>query len=167
MSVEGACPALGSDLYTPDLTAGDDCLQMFIADGGANDADGVANGSLFDPGGIAVRDIGIPSSNSQVVLSNTTLKANGTDSTTVTVTALSAEGVGLEFMNVTGSMALVGVVVSDFVEQGSGIYTATVTAGMTSGNGPVTVVIDNGDTSITVSSERLQITAIGLSLIHI
>jgi MYXO-CTERM domain-containing protein len=160
MSVEGACPALGSDLYTLDLTAGDDCLQMFIADGGANDADGVANGSLFDPGGIAVRDIGIPSSNSQVVLSNTTLKANGTDSTTVTVTALSAEGVGLEFMNVTGSMALVGVVVSDFVEQGSGIYTATVTAGMTSGNGPVTVVIDNGDTSITVSSERLQITAI-------
>ena len=160
MSVEGACPALGSDLYTLGLTAGDDCLQMFIEDGGPNDADSVANGSLFDPGGIAVRDIGIPSSNSQVVLSNTTLKANGTDSTTVTVTALSAEGVGLEFMNVTGSMALVGVVVSDFVEQGSGIYTATVTAGMTSGNGPVTVVIDNGDTSITVSSERLQITAI-------
>ena len=115
---------------------------------------------MFDPGGIAVRDIGIPSSNSQVVLSNTTLKANGTDSTTVTVTALSAEGVGLEFMNVTGSMALVGVVVSDFVEQGSGIYTATVTAGMTSGNGPVNVAIDNGDISITVSSERLQITAI-------
>jgi MYXO-CTERM domain-containing protein len=161
MSVEGVCPALGSDLYTPDLTAGDDCLQMFIADGGANDADGVSNGSLVDPGGLAVRDIGIPSSNSQVVLSNTTLTANGADSTTVTVTALSAEGVGLEFMNVTGSMALAGVVVSDFVEQGSGIYTATVTAGMTSGNGPVNVAIDNGDISITVSSERLQITAIG------
>ena len=34
---------------------------------------------------------------------------------------------------------------------------------MTSGNGPVNVAIDNGDISITVSSERLQITAIGKS----
>jgi len=51
---EGACPAVGSSQYITGLTVGDNCVQLTIVDGGPNDADGVANGMIKDPGGIAV-----------------------------------------------------------------------------------------------------------------
>ncbi len=51
-----ACPSSASDSYTKGLTEGHFCIQLTIADGGPNDADGVANGIVDDPGGIAVDD---------------------------------------------------------------------------------------------------------------
>ena len=160
MAVEGTCPELGSEVYTSGLTVGDDCLQLLIEDGGPNDADGAVNGTLVDPGGIAVKYIGTPSNSSEVMLQQTVITADGVDSTVVTVTVYDDQGVGLEHMSVTGSVLLSGVVVSDFVEQGRGVYTATVTAGMTTGNGPVTVVIDNGEMSIMLISVRLRLDAV-------
>ena len=159
MAVEGICPQLGSDVYTPDLTAGDTCLQLLIEDGGPNDADGVANGTLVDPSGVAVKVIGTPSDNSQVMLSRASITADGTDTTLVTVTAYDEQGVGLEHMLVSASMAIPGVVVSEFVGQGDGIYTATLTAGSIAGNGPVSVVIDNGVMSVVVRSNRFYVDA--------
>jgi len=50
---DGVCPAVGDAAYTAGLTAGDSCLQVTIKDGGPNDADGSANQSIKDPGGIA------------------------------------------------------------------------------------------------------------------
>ncbi len=47
------CPAAGSSSYTKGLTPGNFCLQLTMNDGGANDADGFANGVLADPGGIS------------------------------------------------------------------------------------------------------------------
>jgi len=52
--INGVCPPPHSDLYTEELTEGDLCLRLLIEDGGVNDADGIANGSIDDPGGIAV-----------------------------------------------------------------------------------------------------------------
>jgi hypothetical protein len=52
--INGVCPPPHSDLYTEGLTLGDYCLRLFIEDGGVNDADGIANGVIVDPGGIAV-----------------------------------------------------------------------------------------------------------------
>ena len=49
----GVCPAIGDAAYTPGLTEGDSCVQLTIVDGGPNDADGSANGSIQDPGGVA------------------------------------------------------------------------------------------------------------------
>jgi len=49
----GVCPAVGSASYTNGLTAGDNCIQLTITDGGLNDADGTANGQVVDPGTIA------------------------------------------------------------------------------------------------------------------
>ena len=60
-------------------------------------------------------------------------------------------------MSVTGSIGLTGASVSSFYEQGSGVYTATLTAGSVSGTGPVTVQISNGQTSVTVYSEQLTL----------
>lgn len=50
--VNGVCPAPHSDLYSEGLTLGHLCLRLYIEDGGANDADGIANGSIDDPGGL-------------------------------------------------------------------------------------------------------------------
>lgn len=53
-SVDGLCPAPGSDGYTPGLTALHSCVRLSLQDGGPNDADGVVNGRVRDPGGAAV-----------------------------------------------------------------------------------------------------------------
>jgi len=49
----GICPSPGSSSYTTGLTKGDNCIQLTITDGGFNDADGVVNGHIVDPGAIA------------------------------------------------------------------------------------------------------------------
>jgi hypothetical protein len=46
-----SCPPAGDSSYHG-LTTGDRCLLLTITDGGANDADGTANGSIADPGGL-------------------------------------------------------------------------------------------------------------------
>lgn len=48
------CPEAGSSSYTDGLNDGHLCLRLTIVDGGANDADGLANGTVVDPGGIGV-----------------------------------------------------------------------------------------------------------------
>ncbi|TMP45179.1 hypothetical protein CWB96_03920 [Pseudoalteromonas citrea] len=53
--VLGRCPPIGHELYQPGLHLDDECLQLTIEDGGANDDDGIANGIVVDPGVIAVR----------------------------------------------------------------------------------------------------------------
>ena len=54
----GYCPPPGDNSWEPGLTAGDWCVQLQIQDGGPNDNDGQANGSIDDPGGIAVASQG-------------------------------------------------------------------------------------------------------------
>ncbi len=51
---DGVCPAPGSIEYTPGLTALNTCVQLLIEDGGPNDADGVRDYVIRDPGGVAV-----------------------------------------------------------------------------------------------------------------
>ncbi|WAJ71411.1 cadherin-like domain-containing protein [Catenovulum adriaticum] len=59
----GVCPPPGDDAWIAGLTEGHWCVQLTIEDGGPNDDDGMANGSITDPGGIAV----IASNNSSPV----------------------------------------------------------------------------------------------------
>jgi len=51
--LQGYCPPPGDIAYTPDLTPGHWCVQLLIEDGGLNDADGLANQRIVDPGGVA------------------------------------------------------------------------------------------------------------------
>lgn len=53
-----SCPEVGSEGYSSGLTKGNHCLELMIEDGGANDADGEANGIIDILGGI-----GAPASN--------------------------------------------------------------------------------------------------------
>lgn len=51
---DGSCPQPASNLYLPGLTVGHLCLQLTVQDGGANDADGVRNFVVKDPGALAI-----------------------------------------------------------------------------------------------------------------
>ncbi|MFT6992141.1 MAG: hypothetical protein ACJASL_004139 [Paraglaciecola sp.] len=55
VSVFDVCPAPNSTAYTAGLTEGDNCVRLTIKDGGPNDADGIENGTIDDPGGIAAQ----------------------------------------------------------------------------------------------------------------
>ena len=50
---KGYCPPPASEYWTLGLTEGHWCVQLTISDGGANDDDGIANGTIVDPGGVA------------------------------------------------------------------------------------------------------------------
>ncbi|MBU2179585.1 MAG: tandem-95 repeat protein, partial [Gammaproteobacteria bacterium] len=50
----GFCPPPGDAVWTEGLTEGHWCVQITVEDGGPNDADGIANNAIVDPGGIAV-----------------------------------------------------------------------------------------------------------------
>jgi len=54
IAINGVCPAPHSELYEDGLVIGNVCLRVLIEDGGVNDADGIANGVVEDPAGIAV-----------------------------------------------------------------------------------------------------------------
>ena len=157
---QGDCPAAYAENFSEGITAGHNCVFLLIEDGGPNDVDGVANGTLVDPGGIAVKYIGVPSANSQVVLDEHTLVANGTDTTAITVWAYDEQQSPLLHMQVTATTHIPGVTVSNFVDQGDGSYIATITAGSYSGSGLVWVTIDNGDAAVTLLSELLALTAV-------
>ncbi|KAB7623960.1 outer membrane beta-barrel protein [Alkalilimnicola sp. S0819] len=50
--VRGYCPPPGDAAWQPGLSAGHWCVQLLIEDGGPNDADGIADGVVVDPGGV-------------------------------------------------------------------------------------------------------------------
>lgn len=50
----GGCPAPGAPQYVDGLNAGHQCIQLRIEDGGPNDGDGLTDGTIRDPGGLAV-----------------------------------------------------------------------------------------------------------------
>ncbi|MDH3768910.1 MAG: Ig-like domain-containing protein, partial [Gammaproteobacteria bacterium] len=53
-STGAECPPPGDAAYQPGLIPFNDCVELVLTDGGANDADGEANGVIRDPGGVAV-----------------------------------------------------------------------------------------------------------------
>ena len=153
----GACPEPGSALYTEGLNAGDRCLEMLIEDCGPNDADGLADGTVTDPSGLAILYFGPPSSNSSVSLGVTELKANGSDTATITVNAVDTDGRALEGMTVTANASVADVVIGAFSDQGDGTYVATLTTGKTGGTLTVSVDISNGSDSVTVTSAAVDL----------
>ena len=50
----GYCPPPGSVRWSAGLEEGHWCVQLTIEDGGLNDNDGLANGTIVDPGGVSV-----------------------------------------------------------------------------------------------------------------
>lgn len=53
----GYCPEVGSDLYQNEFGTGSECLQLTIQDGGPNDDDGTADGSVAVTMGLVLKAI--------------------------------------------------------------------------------------------------------------
>ena len=157
IAVEGTCPELGSDAYALGLTEGNNCVQLVIEEGGPNDADGLVNGTLVDPGGFAVEYFGPPSELSQITLSRSQLTANGRDSATITIVASDVDGRRLENIIVSASVDISGVSVGSFIALGNGIYTASLIAGNVAGSAAVVVVINDGEASISLISDTVTL----------
>src|SRR5690606_37833549 len=57
----GYCPPPGAESWTPGLVEGYLCVQLTIQDGGPDDADGLANSAIADPGAVsAVKPLAPP-----------------------------------------------------------------------------------------------------------
>ena len=156
-SASGSCPQPGNADYTDGLTVGANCLQLLIEDGGANDADGLADGTVTDPSGIATLYFGPPSTDSTISLDVTELKAGGSETGQITVTAVDSDGRLLEGMSVTATASLSDASVDSFTEDGEGVYTATLTPGSTGGELTVTATISNGTDSASITSSAVTV----------
>jgi hypothetical protein len=143
-AASGTCPEAGSASYTDGLTVGATCIQLLIEDGGPNDADGAADGTVTDPSGIATRYSGPPSSDSTISISVAEIKAGGSETAVITVVALDSGGRTLEGMTVTAVAGPSGSTISSFSEDGEGVYTATLTPGNSRGNLAITASIFDG-----------------------
>ncbi|WP_426369441.1 tandem-95 repeat protein [Pseudocolwellia sp. HL-MZ7] len=54
----GYCPPPGGNVWEAGLIEGYWCVEIEIVDGGPNDADGLVNGTIIDPGGVGVLGTG-------------------------------------------------------------------------------------------------------------
>ena len=151
-AASGTCPEPGSTSYADALVVGDNCIQLLIEDGGPNDTDGMADGTVTDPSGIATLYFGPPSADSTITISVTELKAGGSETAEVTVTAVDSDGRSLEGMTVTATASLTDSTVGTFSEGAGGVYTATLTPGKEGGDLTITATISDGTDSTSITS---------------
>jgi len=156
-AASGTCPEPGSTSYMAGLVVGANCLQLLIEDGGPNDTDGMADGTVTDPSGIATLYFGPPSADSTITISVGELKAGGSETAEVTVTAVDSDGRSLEGMTVTATASLTDSTVGTFSEGAGGVYTATLTPGKSGGDLTVTATISDGTDSTSVTSASIVI----------
>jgi hypothetical protein len=99
----GDCPSPGSAAYRPGLNAGDYCIQLTLQDGGPNDADGMANGEIFDPGVLALQGNQLPEPQADVL----TLKLNSSGEINLLANDTDPDGDTLELLDVRSEVAQV------------------------------------------------------------
>ncbi len=106
----GNCPSTISSLYKVGLNTGDNCIRLIIEDGGANDSDFIINGSITDPGVIAVEQpnqaplISIDSNNSTFNEGETvtlTAQASDPESDSLTFSWVQLSGTTVDMNNTT------------------------------------------------------------------
>ncbi len=115
-------------------------MQVYIEDGGPNDADGKADGVVTDPAGIAVFNRVLeentiklaeaPSSKlSSIKLSKSILYVKG-DTSTIIVTVLNNDGKHLDNLDISAKCIFcLGISISEFTLIKKGVYQATITSG--------------------------------------
>ncbi|MDA8944545.1 tandem-95 repeat protein [Porticoccaceae bacterium] len=145
---DGACPEPASLIYDYGLQPGNNCIQIYIEDGGPNDADGKADGVVTYLAGIAVFNkqneenvsnqveennidsASAPSSSlSSIKLSQSVLYQKG-DKAVITINALNNEGKLLDDVELSVKCIFcLGVEIGQFTQTKPGIYEATITSG--------------------------------------
>ncbi|MGF1759504.1 tandem-95 repeat protein [Photobacterium sagamiensis] len=101
----GYCPPPGDESWVIGLKQGHWCVQLTIQDGGPNDDDGAINGSIIDPGGVAVR----ASDNVPPVAQNDTVTMSWNSAITIDVLANDSDADG-NILDIVYAMANFGIV---------------------------------------------------------
>lgn len=82
--INSSCPSYDDVSWLAGLQEGSDCIRLTIEDGGPNDADGQANRTIVDPGGLFAplntAPVAIAKAIQSVVKTNTWGKVSGSDS---------------------------------------------------------------------------------------
>ncbi|MDG1694459.1 MAG: tandem-95 repeat protein [Porticoccaceae bacterium] len=144
-AINGACPEPGSQLYDSGIKPGDTCIQLFIEDGGPNDFDGVADGIVTDPSGIAVyTNMGSTPSAEYSSLEINRKELTVGEKAIITIKAMGEDGSPIKGVNVTATCNYCrGVTIGPISEQGQGIYTAIVSTTKWYSNSSIEVEISN------------------------
>ncbi|KYN86096.1 hypothetical protein ATY35_14655, partial [Vibrio cidicii] len=131
----GYCPPPGDSAWTLGLTEGHWCVQLTVQDGGPNDDDGMANGSVVDPGGVAAR----ASSNALPQASDDTAVVTRNGSVVIDVLSndTDADGDSLTLSSASVDIGSVSVVNNQlsYTTQSQFFGVATITYSVTDGNG--------------------------------
>lgn len=156
--VNGNCPAPLSNDYQQGLNDGDNCIQLLIEDGGANDSDGSANGIIKDPGVLAkvafneAPVISLASSMSADENSNVAVIASATDDENDALTYLWQQTSGDAV-----SMANVDSATLNFVAPNVGTSGSTLSFELTASDGvndsvaSIDITVENVNQAPTVS----------------
>jgi hypothetical protein len=170
---KGFCPLPGSAQWTPGITAGHWCVQLTLNDGGPNDNDGIANGTIVDPGGVAVliTNNSLPEANTDIAR----VKRNG--SVTIDVLANDTDGDG-DMLSLGGVNATFGSVTitadqhlayqskADFVGVDSITYTLSDgNGGSASSTVSVTVYVNDAPLAVNDSANTDDRSAIVLDVV--
>ncbi|MCH4293506.1 Ig-like domain-containing protein [Shewanella sp. 3B26] len=100
LNAAGECPQVEDASYEQGLVEGYQCVQLQLEDGGPNDADGIANGVIEDPGVIAVLSqnqlpLAVADSaettDTQAIIINVLANDSDADGDSLTVTAAATE----------------------------------------------------------------------------
>ncbi|PSW00140.1 Ig-like domain-containing protein, partial [Photobacterium lipolyticum] len=104
----GYCPPPGDESWVIGLNQGHWCVQLRIEDGGPNDDDGIANGSVVDPGGVAAR----VSKNTLPVAQNDAISMSLNSNITIDVLAndSDADGNVLDIANAVADFGTVDII---------------------------------------------------------
>ncbi len=155
--IDGLCPPPTADSWDAGLNTDDECVRLTISDGGPNDADGRTNGTISDPGGIAVSDAP-PTLTVPVSATFEASSASGIPADSSALQSLLSEAICTD--NVDGELTVANDVPAGFLPLGETIVEFTCTD---SANNEVTSLVsfsvdDTTPPSITVGSP-LTITA--------
>ncbi|MGF1736908.1 Ig-like domain-containing protein [Photobacterium satsumensis] len=159
----GYCPPPGSELWVVGLKEGDWCVQLTLEDGGPNDDDGIVNGSIMDPGGVATKasdntlpvaeaDTAVVGINSSVIIN---VLANDSD----------ADGDEISIASVSESFGVTEVISNQlrYTAETGFLGNAVISYGITDSKGgtassTVTVNVVNSQSPVAVDDEAQVVT---------
>jgi VCBS repeat-containing protein len=167
-AVDGACPEPASRIYDYGLQPGNNCMQIYIEDGGPNDADGKADGVVTDPAGIAVFNGTVEANNthsatapssslSSIQLSQSVLYQLG-DKAVITINAQNNKGELLDDVTISVKCIFcLGVEIGQFIQTKPGVYEASIISGRQISFGFIEAELTNEFGSAKLAPQKLNV----------
>ncbi len=169
----GYCPAPNSAQWSAGLTEGHWCVRLTIEDGGFNDNDGLANGTIVDPGGVSVM---LTSNTAPVAVADTT-EVRRNESILIDVLANDTDA-DQDMLNINAASATFGIVTitsdnllhyqsaSNYIGQDTLVYSLSDgMGGSDSGTVNVTIYPNNAPVAVDDSANTDDRTAIIINVI--